>query len=61
MADDPPKAGITCPICDGAMDVVYQRYEQTVMVCVDCHSGITISASAAGVIKREGTWTPPKP
>ena len=51
-----------CPICKGRMHVVYDRYHQTVVVCVDCHSGLTITASAADVIKRkrEGTWTPPE-
>ena len=44
------------------MEVVYQRHGQTVMVCVDCQTAITISASATEVIKRkrEGTWTPRK-
>jgi hypothetical protein len=44
------------------MVVVYDRYHQTVVVCVDCRSGLTITASAADVIKRkrEGTWTPPE-
>ena len=52
-----------CPICEGRMVVVYDRYHQTVVVCVDCHSGLTITASAADVIKRkrEGTWTPCEP
>ena len=45
------------------MVVVYDRYHQTVVVCVDCHAGLTITASAADVIKRkrEGTWTPREP
>ena len=60
--DDNPTPGIICPICEGAMEVVYQRSGQTVLVCIDCHSGLTITATAADVIKRkrERTWTPRK-
>ena len=63
MADNLPIAGVTCPLCKGVMEVVYQRYGQTVVICVDCHSGLTITASAADVIKRkrEGTWIPGDP
>jgi hypothetical protein len=63
MAENLPKAEIACPICEGTMEVVYQRHGQTVLVCVDCQTAITISASAADTIKRkrEGTWTPRKP
>jgi len=37
-----------CPVCDGKLEVVYYRHGQTVAVCVECHSGVTIPASAQG-------------
>ena len=35
-----------CPICDGPMEAVYSRAHQKVCVCVDCHTSITVPASA---------------
>jgi hypothetical protein len=45
------------------MEVVYQRYGQTVAVCVDCHSGITIPHAALDVrrLKRENKFKPRRP
>ena len=48
------------------MEVVYQRNNQQVTVCKDCHSGLTIPASAWDVVrikreaklKREAKWMP---
>jgi ssDNA-binding Zn-finger/Zn-ribbon topoisomerase 1 len=50
----------TCPICDGAMEVVYSRNNQQVVVCKDCHSGLTVPAAAWEIvrIKREAKWMP---
>jgi hypothetical protein len=47
-----------CPICEGTMQLVYDRFNQQVCVCVDCHSGLTIPSSAWEVIrlKREKKW-----
>ena len=28
-----------CPICNGKMELVYDRINQQVCVCTDCHSG----------------------
>lgn len=39
----------SCPICEGKMEKVYDRYHQQVCVCVDCHTGITIPASARNI------------
>jgi len=52
-----------CPICGGTMEGVYQRYGQTVAVCVDCHSGITIPHAALDVrrLKRENKFKPRRP
>ena len=49
-----------CPMCGGGMEVVYQRNNQQVTVCKDCHSGLTVPASAWDVvrIKREAKWMP---
>lgn len=40
------------------MELVYQRYNQQVCVCKDCHSGITIPSSAVEVqkLKQAGRW-----
>ena len=50
----------TCPVCDGRMEVVYARNNQQVIVCADCHSGLTIPSGAWDIarIKRESKWTP---
>jgi hypothetical protein len=50
----------SCPICGGNMEVVYQRNNQQVVVCVDCQSGITVPATAWEVvrIKRQASWMP---
>jgi len=63
MDDDLPNAVFSCPICRGLMEVVYQRFGQIVVVCAECHTGLTIPKTAPDVLKRkrEGTWTPPKP
>jgi hypothetical protein len=37
---------IRCPVCQGTMELVYDRPSQKVCVCVDCHSGITIPVGA---------------
>jgi ssDNA-binding Zn-finger/Zn-ribbon topoisomerase 1 len=41
----------TCPICEGKMDVVYNRNNQQVVVCEDCHSGLTVPNSAWEVVR----------
>jgi hypothetical protein len=40
-----------CPICNGKMEKVYDRYHQQVCVCVDCHTGLSIPASARNVAR----------
>jgi hypothetical protein len=49
-----------CPICDGSMEVVYSRNNQQVVVCKDCHSGLTVPGTAWDIvrIKREAKWMP---
>ena len=31
----------TCPICEGKMNIVYERNNQTVSVCASCHTDVT--------------------
>jgi hypothetical protein len=42
-----------CPVCGGKMEVVYSRTQSKVCVCVDCHSGVTVPASAWQVVKTK--------
>ena len=42
-----------CPICRGKMELVYDRFNQQVCVCTDCHSGLTIPSSAWDIQKRK--------
>lgn len=62
MADDGPETLLLCPICRGKMELVYDRYHQKVVVCMDCRSGLTVPDSAYEVerLKREGKWTTEK-
>ena len=57
---DPKPALAVCPICDGAMEMVYARNNQQVVVCKDCLSGLTVPASAWEIVrlKRESKWMP---
>jgi ssDNA-binding Zn-finger/Zn-ribbon topoisomerase 1 len=56
--DNPAVAN--CPICDGKMEVVYQRNNQQVVVCADCHSGLTVPSTAWDIvrIKKQSKWMP---
>jgi hypothetical protein len=40
--------------------MVYNRNNQQVLVCADCHSGITVPGAAWEIvrIKREAKWMP---
>lgn len=42
----PLRSRPACPICEGQMELVYDRFNQQVFVCVECHSGITIPITA---------------
>ena len=42
-----------CPICGGKMELVYDRFNQQVCVCTDCHSGLTIPAQAWEIQRRK--------
>lgn len=43
-----------CPICGGTMEAVYTRVHQKVCVCVDCHTSITVPATAWQVKIEKG-------
>jgi ssDNA-binding Zn-finger/Zn-ribbon topoisomerase 1 len=47
-----------CPVCSGRLDLVYDRFNQKVYVCIDCHVGLTVPESAWDVLrkKREQNW-----
>ena len=36
----------SCPICEGEMEAVYSRAHQKVCVCTECHTSITVPATA---------------
>jgi ssDNA-binding Zn-finger/Zn-ribbon topoisomerase 1 len=52
-----------CPICAGDMEVVYSRHGQQVVVCTECHSGLTVPASAWNIarVKRAAQRKPNTP
>ena len=53
--DDRARTLPPCPICEGPMVLAYDRYQQKVCVCTDCHTSLTIPGSAWQVanVKRE--------
>ena len=36
----------SCPVCGGVMELVYSRFGENVVVCVDCQTGLTIPRKA---------------
>ena len=50
---------VACPVCDGKMELVYERHRQKVVVCVDCQSGLTVPEAAWEIArsKREAHRT----
>ena len=42
-----------CPICEGKMETVYNRGHQKVCVCSDCHSGVTVPATAWDIVRMK--------
>jgi hypothetical protein len=51
-----------CPVCAGVMRVAYDRHLQLLVVCVDCHAGLSIPAAGWEVkwLKLAGKWKPSK-
>jgi len=49
-----------CPVCGGKMELVYDRPQQQVCVCTECHAGLTIPTAAWDVArrKRDGNRSP---
>ena len=53
----------SCPVCGGVMELVYSRFGENVVVCVDCQTGLTIPRKAweiADVKKQAQTEKPGK-
>lgn len=50
---DPCDVLKSCPICGGHMETVYDRHHQTVCVCVDCHTGITVPSTAWSIAQTK--------
>lgn len=44
-AHQPPQFP-ACPVCGGQMELVYSRFGENVVVCVDCQTGLTIPRKA---------------
>lgn len=42
-----------CPICGGAMEAVYNRAQQKVCECIDCHTSITVPADAWETLRKK--------
>jgi hypothetical protein len=38
-----------CPVCAGVMELVYSRFGENVVVCIDCQTGLTIPRKAWGI------------
>jgi len=53
-----PPACPECPICTGRMEVVYDRFNQQVCVCVECHTGLSIPVSAWEIRRIKGRNNP---
>jgi hypothetical protein len=45
-SSDSPRSIPPCSICEGNMVLAYDRYQQKVCVCTDCHTSITIPGGA---------------
>lgn len=45
----PPRHTPPCPICNGALECVYNRFGENVFVCVECHTGMTVPKKAWAV------------
>jgi uncharacterized protein YbbK (DUF523 family) len=35
-----------CPICSGVLERVYSRFGESVFVCVECHTGMSVPRNA---------------
>ena len=42
-----------CPLCNGKMNLVYNRNHQQVVVCEDCRSGLTVPNAAWDVVRAK--------
>ena len=42
-----------CPVCGGVMELVYSRFGENVVVCIDCQTGLTIPRRAWDVAEAK--------
>ena len=59
--DCPPSKDVPpCPTCHGVLERVYSRYGESVFVCIDCHTGISIPRGAWDIarVKKAGRTKP---
>lgn len=47
-----------CPLCDGRMELAYNRPTMKVCVCADCHLSITVPAHSWDMAIARGRITP---
>jgi hypothetical protein len=52
--EDDPAINV-CPFCQGDMENVYSRNGQLVVVCKDCHAGLTVPARAWEIARTKRT------
>jgi len=50
---DAPAGLPDCSICQGKMVLAYDRYQQKVCVCTDCHTSLTIPGSAWDIASQK--------
>ena len=50
-----------CPVCGGVMELVYSRFGENVVVCVDCQTGLTIPRRAWDVAESKKQLRNDKP
>jgi hypothetical protein len=50
----------TCPLCGGKMEMAYDRPTTKVSACAECHTSVTVPASAWDVAIARG-FLHPKP
>jgi hypothetical protein len=47
-----------CPLCDGRMELAYDRPTMKVCVCAECHLSITVPARSWDMAIARGRVTP---
>ena len=50
-----------CPVCGGVMELVYSRFGENVVVCIDCQTGLTIPRKAWDIAETKKQQQTDKP